>query len=309
MREIKQQTDLLFGGVAVFFFGDILQLRPVKAPYIFEEPRSETFQLAFLTNSIWEKFKVVLLTYNHRQGEDKEYANILNRIRVGNMNEDDVKKLESRVRPINHPDIPREALVVACTNEEVNTVNDNRLSLMENKLYVTEAITRTRFKTSLKPRTDQSGAILGTPLQRTLQLKVGSKVMLTYNIDTCDSLTKGAFGEVVGFKFSDNEMVQQVYVEFYNKECGKERRKNFVTLQAKFPGKNVTPIELLEFQYSLSKQNKSRTATAIQFPLKLAFAATSHKMEGQTVKKPNILVVDLRKIREAAQAYVILSRV
>ena len=32
-------------------------------------------------------------------------------------------------------------------------------------------------------------------------------------------------------------------------------------------------------------------------------------MQGQTVKKPNFLVADLRKVREAAQAYVVLSRV
>jgi len=43
--------------------------------------------------------------------------------------------------------------------------------------------------------------------------------------------------------------------------------------------------------------------------LRLAFAATAHKVQGQTIKKPNYLVADLRKVREPAQAYVILSRV
>ena len=73
----------------------------------------------------------------------------------------------------------------------------------------------------------------------------------------------------------------------------------------------MTPIDLIEFQYSLSKKNNisNATATAIQFPLRLAFAATAHKVQGLTVKKPNHLVIDLRKVREPAQAYVILSRV
>ena len=31
LREVKEKPDLDFGGVAVFMFGDILQLRPVKA--------------------------------------------------------------------------------------------------------------------------------------------------------------------------------------------------------------------------------------------------------------------------------------
>ena len=73
----------------------------------------------------------------------------------------------------------------------------------------------------------------------------------------------------------------------------------------------MTPIERLEFSYSLNRKGKgtNASATAIQFPLKLAFAATSHKVQGQTVKKPNNLVVDLQTVREPAQAYVILSRV
>ena len=135
--------------------------------------------------------------------------------------------------------------------------------------------------------------------------------MLTYNLDTGDCLTNGAFGEVVGYDFNQDGSIKRVHVHFYDMDCGKERRKNFVALQERYPGKHVTPIDLIEFQYSLSKKNKisNATATAIQFPLRLAFAATAHKVQGLTVKKPNHLVIDLRKVREAAQAYVILSRV
>ena len=68
---------------------------------------------------------------------------------------------------------------------------------------------------------------------------------------------------------------------------------------------------MIEFQYCLSRKSNSviANAAATQFPLRLAFAATAHKVQGQTVKKPNFLVVDLRSVREAAQAYVMLSRV
>ena len=179
------------------------------------------------------------------------------------------------------------------------------------KEYSIDARSYTQTKSNMKTRTDPSGAICGTPLQQQLRLKVGAKVMMTYNVDTCDSLTNGVFGEVLGFKFNKEGNVSQVYVHFYDEDCGKTRRKSFVSLQSCFPGKNVTPIDLMEFQFSLSKKKKSFTknATAYQFPLKLAFAATAHKIQGQTIKKPNFLVADLRKVREAAQAYVILSRV
>ena len=43
--------------------------------------------------------------------------------------------------------------------------------------------------------------------------------------------------------------------------------------------------------------------------MRLAFAATAHKFQGQTVQKPMCLVVDLMTVREPAQAYVMLSRV
>ena len=311
LRELKEKPDLPFGGVSIFLFGDILQLRPVRARYIFEEPICESFALAYLLGSLWKTFDVVMLRHNHRQGEDGEYAETLNRIRIGDLTENDIKMLETRVRPSNHPDIPSNALVVTCTNKEVNQINDDRLELVEGEEHVIESLNRTSTKTNFKPRTDASGAISGTPLQKKLKLKVSAKVMLTYNIDTCDCLTNGAFGEVLGFKLKKDKSVEKVYVQFYDEDVGRERRKNHVAIQNLFPGKKVTPIELIEFEYSLAKKKNGSTAsaTAMQFPLRLAFAATAHKVQGQTVKKPNNLVVDLRTVRESAQAYVILSRV
>ena len=100
LKEVKQKPETDFGGVSIFLFGDILQLRPVRARFIFEEPRSENFQLKYLTDSLWSKFEVITLRKNHRQGDDRRYSEILNRIREGILE-------ESRVRPINHNDIPK----------------------------------------------------------------------------------------------------------------------------------------------------------------------------------------------------------
>ena len=65
------------------------------------------------------------------------------------------------------------------------------------------------------------------------------------------------------------------------------------------------------FQYSLGRKNSkaSNTAKIVQFPVKLCFATTSHKFQGQTVVKPKKLAVDLKTVFAAAQAYVMLSRV
>ena len=51
------------------------------------------------------------------------------------------------------------------------------------------------------------------------------------------------------------------------------------------------------------------TAIVIQFPVKLAFAITAHKIQGQTIQKPTKVVLDLNSVFEDAQAHVMLSRV
>ena len=112
-------------------FGDILQLRPVRARYIFDEPQNEAFSLANTVDSLWKKFDVVVLKTNHRQGEDRVYADMLNRFRCGEFTEVDIEKLEERVRPLNHPDIPKDALVITCKNVTVNALNEEKLTKME----------------------------------------------------------------------------------------------------------------------------------------------------------------------------------
>ena len=86
LREVKMD-DRLFGGVSVFVFGDIMQTRPVIGNYIFQKPKSEEYELAYLQGRHWQSFKIINLEENHRQGSDREYANVLNRIRVGEQTE------------------------------------------------------------------------------------------------------------------------------------------------------------------------------------------------------------------------------
>ena len=64
-------------------------------------------------------------------------------------------------------------------------------------------------------------------------------------------------------------------------------------------------------QYTLRKKGGvvGTTATVIQFPVKLAFAITSHKIQGQTVPSPMTVALDTESIFKDAQAHVMLSRV
>ena len=99
LRELKQ-SNRQFGGVAVLLFGDPAQLRPVKGRFVFDKPVCADYHLVYGdgTESLWRSFDVIHLTENHRQGNDKTYADLLNRVRVGEHTGEDLELLKTRVR-------------------------------------------------------------------------------------------------------------------------------------------------------------------------------------------------------------------
>ena len=76
-------------------------------------------------------FSVLNLEVNHRQGEDKPYAELLNRIRIGEMNEEDIAKLKSRVRPQSHPDLKSVNLYIVPTRKSCAKHNKTYLNSLE----------------------------------------------------------------------------------------------------------------------------------------------------------------------------------
>ena len=93
-----------FAGILVFFVGDILQLKPVKARFIFASPSCPKFKPMYDMESLWETFSIVVLKRNHRQGSATDWCQILNRARVGELTEEDKEVLESR-RMKHHPNV------------------------------------------------------------------------------------------------------------------------------------------------------------------------------------------------------------
>ena len=189
-------------------------------------------------------------------------------------------------------------------------MNNVRLSELEGQEENIMAIVYSETKGEFKPNIDKKGDVDGTTLKYILSLKRNCRVMLTYNLDVCDSLTNGSMGRVIDFTYDKYGKVKLVLVQFDEVLSGRERRKNSNT-EKDYPGLNVTPIEILEKPYPLSKNktNASSTATILQFPIKLAYAATAHKIQGHTVKEPQALIVDLVTWLKPAMAYVMLSRI
>ena len=77
-------------------------------------------------------------------------------------------------------------------------------------------------------------------------------------------------------------------------------------LAAMWPG--CTGVEKHSKDYSMKKEAR-QSFNVYQFPIKLAFAVTAHKIQGQSIPKPLKVAVDMGGTFTPSQAYVMLSRV
>ena len=297
--------------VSVFLFGNPAQLKPVLGSYIFEAPNCQDYKLAYGdgSESLWRSFEVLNLEENHRQGKDKIYAEMLNRIRLGKQTKEDIKILKSRIRPKGHADL-KEALFISAMVKPVAVFNENALNRLPGKLYVSKATHIQAMTKSYKPRIDTiTGRVGDTQYVDKLNLKIGARVMLIFNIDVSDLLYNGSVGTLVGIEENKKCIVIALIIKFDNPATGQESRKQNPMMLMKYPG--GTLIKKKEQDYSLARKGGliSSTAKLIQYPIVLAWAVTVHKFQGQTVKHPQKVVIDLRSVFEAAQAYVMKSRV
>lgn len=255
-----------------------MQLRPIKGGYIFEKPRYGILKDVHEVFNLWEMFQCIVLEQNHRQGEDKEYANLLGRLRFKEPHETmcdhDLALLMSRcIKPADE----ETTMHIFGRNADVNEVNEKRLQQMTSKLYTIEAkhIPSTR-KITIK----EAGTIEETAFLQTLKLKVGARVMLIQNINTLDGLTNGAQGKVMEI-LAKGERVRFVMVKFDNPNIGSEQRRKFNRLPSLAIYPDLTPIEVFSFSYTLGdvRKNNAARATLLQFPLKLSWACTAHKVK------------------------------
>ena len=313
------QNNLPFGGVSLVVLGDLMQLRPVTGNFVFALTSNHKLRGSQLIDNLWEKFEVITLKTNHRQGENKQYAEFLERVRFGRFTEDDKMLLRTRVFSRDDKSLPiKDALMVSGTNMVVNKWNIDRLNELPNssRLVTLQALVRNDTQGIFVPPL-VNGIIKGSPLVYDLRLKKGARVMLTTNLDVCDGLVNGSLGTVAGFEFNRgsgdlNERVRYVMVEFDDPKDGKNRRLSLrEDIKLKYPDRIVTHMEKIELNFSLSRDRDyaSSGGVAVNFPLRLCFAATSHKVQGMTIKSPQPMILDMHCRLESAMVYVMLSRV
>ena len=178
LREITN-IETTMGNIAVIILGDLKQMSPVTGRYIFLSPRDKQFILSHEIDPLWNKFEYIDLKENHRQGEDRYWADILNRIRVGKQTETDILTLKERVRNEMDNEIleDKDAFFIYGTNKNVNKMNNRRLKELSGEEIIVKAICLHRTIKQFDPPEGNAGEVNTTPFQKELRLKMGAKVM------------------------------------------------------------------------------------------------------------------------------------
>ena len=257
----------------------------------------------------------VVLKVNHRQGEGLQWTDCLNRIRVGEMTEEDKALLETR--RIKH--FPHKNFENACqafgTNAEMDEVNIAKLNKLPGNLMHSKA--KIECPKSYQPPITDHGTIDNTKFKKNLKLKVGAKVMLIHNVSLRDKLVNGAIGSIIDIVYNaprsdDRTSVKAIIVKFDDPEVGEELRSTHEYLSASVRNEGGVPIFLTQFTYGIPGRNKKSRhgakCTITQFPLRLAYAFTAYKLQGVTLKRGTDLIINKLTFNRPGMGYVTLSR-
>ncbi|XP_073808479.1 uncharacterized protein [Danio rerio] len=283
-----------FGGLSVLCVGDFYQLPPLgraKPLCVYEEHVLDFWK---------DHFQMITLTQIMRQREDLAYAELLNRLRIKQKHErlTDADKcmLEAVIRSAPE-ECPSDALHIYATNKEVDSHN---MAVISSRFSEIITIYANDYKKD--PRTGEMKR-QGVPLKGdkrdlvdTLQIAIGVRVMLIRNIDVEDGLVNGSFGKVAKITTLSRDGVPFVHLIGLHLDDVNAGQKH----SNKATGDdNIVYIERLE------EPLKRKGTIRRQFPMKLAFACTIHKVQGMTT---DCAVVSLKHIFEPGMAYVALSR-
>ena len=298
-----------FGGKMVLFFGDPLQLKPVKARYIHAEPSCQKYSPMYHMDPLWEKFKSIVLKTNHRQGSGTDWCQILNRARVGELTVEDKEILESR-RMKHHPNVNFEnAWHVFYPNKEVKAYNMKKLHELPGQSIIIPA--RMRYPKGYVPQVKEWGTIDDTQFEEKLEVKRGSRVILVFNVAVSDSLVNGEVGTILNI-ITDKGEVAAIIVKFDNSEAGSDHRKSHAAFLAKHSITSGTPIFRSTLEYNLKLRKGSRrhgcSGKICQFPLRLADSFTAHKLQGVQSPPGVPFVCHGHPKLQTGMGYVMLSR-
>jgi ATP-dependent exoDNAse (exonuclease V) alpha subunit len=272
--QVARNNDLPFGGVQIIMFGDLYQLPPVVTDGELQRFFDHNYGGIYFFNApaLQElKYEKYELSKIYRQ-KDKNFIELLNQIRLGKVSEQTLEEINKRVT-----EPPEEGgyITLAGHNDTVTQINHSELSKLEGREMTYQAtITGDLNEKSY-------------PTEKLLRLKVGAQVMLLKNDKQKPSRwVNGTLGIVTQL----TEDVIRVNINGVEHTVPKET------------------WESVRYYYNPEerKLEKEVVNTFTQFPLRLAWAITIHKSQGQTYQT---VAIDVSQRAFAhGQMYVALSR-
>ena len=251
----------------------MFQIKPVRARYVFDVPIDPHLAAFHYVNQLWRLFEPYELVHNHRQGEGSKWVETLNRIRKNEFTKNDIEVLRSRIVPMESLD--RDAFHIAYKNETVSTFNRKALNEINGQSVV---FTATKIPSKNYKVDSKKGTIDRTAFVNKLELKIGARVKLIFNVNTIDELVNGSFGTVVAFERKNpHSEIYAIIVKFDQETVGVKHRQEHKVLADKYAQQNGTPIFKKTFEYL--RPGLSRRAKIIQFPLNLAHSSTAHSTQ------------------------------
>ncbi len=266
-----------FGGLQIFFVGDLLQLPPVvkdqewwiiskwyKSPYFFE------------AKVLKENPPVYIELKKIFRQSDQAFIEILNNFRYNRPSQRDLDMLNKTCQKFDEVKNCKDYIFITTHNRIVDERNNSELKKLESPTFYFEAEVEGDFPEYL------------FPVEFELQLKVGARVMFIKNdysgkqlyfngkLATVIYLERG----LIEVEFDDN--TENVLAEKY-------------TWENKSYSLNETTGEIIE----------NVEGTFSQYPIRLAWAVTVHKSQGLTFEKA---ILDLSGAFAPGQIYVALSR-
>jgi ATP-dependent exoDNAse (exonuclease V) alpha subunit len=265
-----------FGGVRLALFGDLHQLPPVvneaEVAEHLESIHGGPFFFSVAALREGAGTHLIELSQVFRQ-KDEALLGVLNKIREGEADEDDLALLNERVHPIRSLAEGEPYVILTPTNAAANRINMAYLDRLPGAPRPYQAATTGEFSTSAQPT------------EQTLMLKPGAKIMLLRN-DPDRRWVNGTIARV------SRLAEKRVWVEI----GGDEHEVEQVSWESRRYAYDKAAEKIVE----------TVAGTFTQFPLRLAWALTIHKSQGLTLDK---VYIDLGRGTFAhGQAYVALSR-
>lgn len=273
-RKIRN-TDKPFGGIRVIFVGDFSQLPPIK-----KEEEKLDCRLAIFSDA-WKNANILnLYLYKSYRTSDKELTYILDEIGRGNGLSVRDKLIEHQyINPINPNKVYATLFTTNFNVEKYNEEQQKKIN-REPYIFIIEEISQ-KDENSMKELKKKNNIL------DMVVLKNGDTVMVTKNIykDKQLLVANGTIAKIISI----------------SKDLVRIRTNDFNIYEIK---REI--YKLINYSRDINdKIIEEELASCSQIPLKLAYAITVHKSQGQTFDG---VVCDLSKCFVENLGYVALSR-